>query len=295
MQTKQQIQSLLASAGVNPNHRRGQNFLIDLNLLRLLLNTATVQKTDIVLEVGTGTGSMTEELCKVSGKVIAVEIDTVLSQITAERTKDFDNIEIFNTDVLENKNTIDRQIIEKIKETKDADDFYGRFILISNLPYSVATPVMINLVTGNCPADEMYVTIQKEVAERMTAEKGGKHYGPLSIFLHACGEVKFLRTLKPSVFWPAPEVDSAMVSFVRDNSKVAQMKNIGIFADIVHLFMQHRRKTIQSCSRLATGRLEHIRWHDIFSQCRADPHWRPDEVLVEEFISIANLCFEQTK
>ena len=291
MQTKQQIQNLLASAGTTPNHRRGQNFLIDLNLLRLLIDSADIHTNDIVLEVGCGTGSLTEQLTELAGKVIAVELDDVLTKITAKQLEEKHNLEIITSDILESKNTIDSSVIEAV--TAARNEYSGRLMLVANLPYSVASPVMLNLITGSVTADCMYVTVQKEVADRMTAEPGSAHYGTLSIFLAATGDVKILRTLKPTVFWPKPQVDSTMISFIRSRKKTGRINNMQIFRQVVNLFMQHRRKMLKACTRFAADDLENIHnWDSIFTDCAIDSRNRPEQLSADEFLSIANLCNE---
>jgi 16S rRNA (adenine1518-N6/adenine1519-N6)-dimethyltransferase len=289
MQTKQQIQQLLASAGVEPNKRLGQNFLIDLNLMRLLVDNANIGNNDIVLEVGCGTGSLTQALAERAGKVIAVEMDETLAEITARELANANNVEVINTDILENKSTINRAIIDAIELARKGRS--GRFLLVSNLPYSIASPLMMNLITSSIVADAMYVTVQKEVAERMTAGPGDRHYGTLSIHLAATGDVKTERSLKPTVFWPAPQVNSAMISFIRKAEKWSRIQNMEILGELVNLFMQHRRKMVKACTRFVTGKLAKIdNWLDIFEKCGIDPHNRPEQLTPEDFIAISNLC-----
>lgn len=291
MQTKQQIQQLLASAGVEPNKRLGQHFLVDLNLMRLLVDNANIGNDDIVLEVGCGTGSLTQALAERAGKVIAVEMDETLAKIAARELATAGNVEVFNADILENKNTINRTISDAIELARKR--LLGRFLLVSNLPYSVASPLMMNLITGPTVADAMYVTIQKEVADRMTATPGDKHYGTLSIHLAATGDVKTERVLKPTVFWPAPQVSSAMISFVRKAEKVSRIQSMEFLGEVVNLFMQHRRKMVKACTRFATGKLAEIEnWPEVFERCSIDPHNRPEQLRPEDFISISNLCYE---
>ncbi|MHC4617430.1 MAG: 16S rRNA (adenine(1518)-N(6)/adenine(1519)-N(6))-dimethyltransferase RsmA [Planctomycetota bacterium] len=292
MQTKQQIQRLLASAGVSPNKRFGQHFLIDLNLMRLLIDSADIHRSDVVLEVGCGTGSLTEGLAERAGRVVGVEVDATLAEIAGKQLSSRENIEIVNSDVLEAKNKIDRAVAEAL--SRACRECSGRLMLVANLPYSAAASLMVNLVTGPTVADSMYVTVQKEVAERMTAAPGGKHYGTLSIFLGAAGEVHRIRILQPSVFWPHPEVESAMVSFVRSEEKVGRIHSVRILAEVVSLFMQHRRKMLKACARFASDRLAEVHnWHLIFEDCAIDPHKRPEELSPDDYISIANLCSEQ--
>jgi len=287
MQTKRQIQDLLSSVGVYPNKRLGQNFLIDLNLMRLLVDSADIQKDDVVLEVGCGTGSMTEALAEKTGRVIAVELDRNLSEIAAEQLAMSENIEIINTDILESKNALSQTVIKALDIA--GKKCPGRMLLVANLPYSAASPVIMNLVTGPTIADGMYVTVQKEVADRMTAAPASSNYGILSIFLNATGDVKTIRTLKPTVFWPQPQVDSAMVCFIRNRAKSDRIENMELFSEIVHLFMGHRRKTLLACSKLARGKFAKItNWPEIFKQCCINPKQRPETLSPEDYITLAN-------
>lgn len=294
MHTKQQIQSLLKASGFSPNHRRGQNFLIDLNLMRVLLGLANIRKDDVVFEVGPGTGSLTEELAKFAGKVVTVEIEPTLSRIVSEQLTNADNVKIITTDVLHSKNTIDASVISALEEAKKQHS--GRLMLVANLPYSVACPVMLNLVTGNMKADCMYVTVQKEVAQRMAAEPNDDSYGTISIILGATGDVKIERVLKPTVFWPEPEVDSAIVSYVRNENKIQRIHNLRMLSEVVSLFMGYRRKMLKACAKLATDDLAKIHnWTTVFSDCFVDPHLRPEQLEVSDYVAIANLCAEQLK
>jgi len=289
MQTKHQIQQLLASAGISPDKRLGQHFLIDLNLMRLLIETAQIGRDDVVLEVGCGTGSLTQGLSERAGTAITVEIDENLARIAEGQLADKKNVEIINIDILKNKNAISPVVADAIASARKR--CRGRFLLVANLPYNAASAVMMNLVTGPVTADAMYVTVQKEIAERMTASPGSKHYGTLSIFLAACGDVRTIRFLKPTVFWPQPQVWSAMVGFVRSEEKVRRIKNMDIFSDVVALFMQHRRKMLKGCARLAEGELAKIDdWQEIFEKCSINPTDRPEQIPVEGYIAIANLC-----
>lgn len=287
MQTKHQIRDLLSSAGIQPNKRFGQHFLIDLNLMRLLVDSANIQKDDIVLEVGCGTGSMTEALVEKAGRVIAVELDRNLSKIAQKQLSNAENLQLINTDILESKHTLNPAVAAALVLAREV--CRGQILLVANLPYDVASSLLINLIIGPTIAEAMYVTVQKEVADRMTAAPASSNYGILSILLGATGEIKTIRTLKPAVFWPQPQVDSAMVGFVRNQAKSDRITNMELFSEILHLFMGHRRKTLLSCSKLAAGKLAEITdWPEIFKQCSINPKQRPDTLSPEEYITIAN-------
>jgi len=291
MQTKQQIQQLLALVGVQPNKRLGQHFLIDLNLMEKLVDAAHIGKNDVVLEVGCGTGSLTQAIAEKAGYCLAVEMHKPLAKIAEKELAKAENVEVINVDVLASKHTINRAVTDAIESARKSCG--GRFLLVANLPYSVASPLMMNLITGDITADGMYVTVQKEVAERMTTGPGSSDYGTLSIFMNAAGDVKIERVLKPTVFWPQPQVDSAMVSFVRSEEKVGRIRSMELFSEVVNLFMGHRRKMLKSCSKLAAGRLAEIRnWPQIFEQSCVDPRSRPEQLSPESYIAISNLCCE---
>jgi len=294
MQTKRQIQELLASAGVRPAKHLGQHFLIDLNLMRLLVDSACITAEDVVLEIGCGTGSLTEALAERAGSVVAVEVDRTLAEIARKRLAKAPNVEIINTDALENKNTISPIVTEALLAA--CKRHMGRAVLVANLPYSAGSPVILNLagVPGKIAA--MYVTVQKEVADRMTATPGSSDYGTLSIILAATGDVRRIRVLKPGVFWPRPQVDSAMVGYVHSKAKSGRIENWMIFAETVRLFMGHRRKTLLACTKLAAGKLAQIaNWPEIFELCGVDPKHRPEQLGPEDYIAVANRCSTNLK
>jgi 16S rRNA (adenine1518-N6/adenine1519-N6)-dimethyltransferase len=288
VQTKRQIQQLLTSAGIRPNKRLGQHFLIDLNLMRLLIEAADIQKNDVVLEVGCATGSLTEGLAQRAGKVIAVELDKTLVEIAKKQLAKAENVEILCVDILEGKNTINQTVIKMLEMAHKKHS--GRILLVANLPYNVAAPVVLNLVKGPAIVDAVYVTVQKEVADRMRSEPDSGDYGILSILLSATGAVKIIRAIKPAAFWPSPQVDSAMVGFVHQKEKVDKIKDMSLFGEIVKLFMSHRRKMLKSCIKSAGGRLAEINWTEIFESCSIDSTLRPGQLSPQDYIAIANQC-----
>jgi 16S rRNA (adenine1518-N6/adenine1519-N6)-dimethyltransferase len=291
MQTKNQIRRLLEAAGIRPNKRFGQNFLIDRNLMSLLVASAGIGKDDVVLEVGCATGSLTEELAKKAGFVITVEIDRGLVEIAERQLAGFGNVQIISADVLYDKHTINADIIDEVKKARQK--FGGRFLLVSNLPYSAATPLMLNLVCGPVVADAMYVTMQKEVAERMTADVGSSEYGILSIILACFGDLKVIRKMPAAVFWPMPKVESAMISFVRNRQKAERVENAETLASVVSLFMQHRRKMVKAIVKYATGDLAKVGdWQQLFEKSGIEPQSRPQAILPQNFLYLANLCWQ---
>jgi len=289
MQTKQQIQYLLESADIRPKRSIGQHFLIDLNLMKKLVDSAGLDSKDVVLEVGCGTGSLTEALAECGAEVIAVELDDSLAAIAKTQLARKKNVTVINAEVLDNKKTINPAVAKALGHA--CKKHTGRLLLVANLPYNAASPAILNLVTGPTVVDAMYVTVQKEMAQRMTAQPGGRDYGLLSIFLAVTGEAKILRLLKPAVFWPVPGVDSAMVSFVRRPEKACRIRDMEVFGLVTNFFMSYRRKMVRSCTKFAAGRLAGIRdWAAIFEYCSIDPAKRPEQISPEDYTALANRC-----
>ena len=242
-----QIKTLLARAGVRPRHRWGQNFLIDLNLMRFLVESADIHADDVILEVGHGTGSMTQLLAERARGVVAVDIDPIMADIATAELAECANVTLIHGDVLANKHTLNPAVIDAVAHAADGAGGTVRSVkLVANLPYQIAAPLMMNLLIGPPAIDAMAVTIQREMADRMTAAPGTGDYGPLAIMLQAAGSVARIRTLPASAFWPAPKVTSAMVLWRRDPDALVRTESqIRSLAALVHGLFQSRRKTIR--------------------------------------------------
>ncbi len=292
MQTKQQIQALLNQNATHPKPRLGQHFLIDLNLMRMIVDRAELTDQDVALEVGCGTGSLTEGLAEVAGRVVGVELDDTVIDLALQQLAGHDHVTILHRDILKNKHTIAPEVQEVLDQSFANTN--GRFLLVANLPYHVGSPVMINLILAQRPVDAMVVTVQKEVGQRMVAPAGGKHYGTLGILLQATGTVEMLRVLKPSVFWPQPQVDSALLRYVRDPDKVSTIRNMSCLMEVIDLFIGHRRKMLKACVKQARGDLTRVSsWQAVFEQCNLDPTLRPEQITPEGFVKLANAVYSQ--
>ena len=281
-QTKRDIQSLLASSGVRPLKRFGQHFLIDGNLMRKLLAAAGVQPADVVLEVGPGTGSLTEELLQQAGHVVAVEIDRTLQTICWDRLGERPNFTLIAGDVLESKGSIAPAVCRAIQERQRA--LGGRLLLVANLPYQVATPLIVVLLTGQPRVAEMCFTIQAEVADRLRASPGGKDYGPLTVLTQALADVQRIARVPPEAFWPSPEVDSAIIRvIVRPDAALSEAVQSRL-AELVHGCFNHRRKTMRWC-------LRDLLDEAALSRVEADGRWdltlRPECITVDQWIALA--------
>lgn len=244
-QTKSFLMHKLREIGVEPNSRHGQNFLIDLNLLNMIADAADLGPRDVVLEIGTGTGSLTALLAQKASHVVTVEIDANLYELASEHLLPFDNVTQLQCDALRNKNAFSNEVLDAIGSalggTPDA-----RFKLAANLPYNIATPVLSNLLTCPHTPHTMSATIQKELADRIVAEPWSKDYGALSVWMQSQADTSIVRVMSPKVFWPQPKVDSAIVKIVVDPERREAIPNRKYFQQLTRCLFLHRRKFLRA-------------------------------------------------
>lgn len=244
-QTRTHLMALFKRHGLNPRSDLGQNFLIDINLIEFAVRAGDLRPTDLVLEVGTGTGGMTSFLADQAGEVISVEIDRNMHALASEVLSGKSNVTLINKDILRNKNSLDQEVTDLIRERLAARP-EAALKLVANLPYNVATPVISNLVASDLPWQRMVATIQLELAEKMIAETGQSNFGALSAWLQAQCSVRIIRRLGPKVFWPRPGVNSAIISIWRHDGRGARIADRGFFLDFLRRLFHQRRKLVRS-------------------------------------------------
>ncbi len=244
-QTLSFLRDRFREVGIDPRTRHGQNFLVDLNLLRLLVDAARLTRDDVVLEIGTGTGSLTGLLSQRAAAVVSVEIDARLHQLASEELFGFENVTLLQFDALRNKHTLDPRVMEAV-EAQLASRPGSRFKLAANLPYNVATPILTNLLECPRPPESLTVTIQKELADRITAAPGTKDYGALSVWIQCQARAELVRLLPPSVFWPRPKVTSAILHIECQPERRQAIHDLDFFHRFVRQLFLHRRKFLRS-------------------------------------------------
>jgi len=175
-QTRSYLMTLFEQQGVHPRTDLGQNFLIDLNLVEYIVEEAELTPSDVVLEIGAGTGGMTTQLAQQAAAVVSVEVDANMHRLARAAVEPFENVTLLRCDALKNKNNFHPVVLDAIQEQLDADPD-RRLKLVANLPYSIATPVVSNLVATDLPWVRMVVTIQYELGLRMRAKPRTSHYG----------------------------------------------------------------------------------------------------------------------
>lgn len=242
-QTLTEIRGLLALAGLAPQHRLGQNFLIDLNLMRKLVGAGEVVSSDTVLEVGPGTGSLTECLLAQGATVVAVEIDRGLQDLLRARLGGEARFRLVAGDALAGKHRVSPAVVEALRSAPPRAG--GHYKLVANLPYQVATPLLIDLLLGQLPFERLACTIQREVGERLIAEAGTEAYGVVSVLAASLADVEIVARVPATAFWPAPKVESVMLRVRPKPSDAREVADVAAFVALVQRAFQQRRKMLR--------------------------------------------------
>jgi 16S rRNA (adenine1518-N6/adenine1519-N6)-dimethyltransferase len=243
-QTLSYLRSLFQAHGLELKSKLGQNYLIDLNLVDLMVRAAELGREDAVLEVGTGTGSLTAKLAESAGAVVTIEVDRTFQPVARQVVGERPNVTFLLGDCLETKNRLNPDMLAAWEEALRRHGCTRRK-LVANLPYVIATPLVSNLLVSGIDIERMVVTVQWEIAERMRASPGTKDYNALSVLVQSVADVTLVRKVLPGNFYPRPKVDSAIV-FIKPNAeKRAKFGDVRRFRDFLRDLYVHRRKNLR--------------------------------------------------
>ena len=238
------LKQILKKRGIVLNKRFGQNFLIDQNILLSIPDIAEIKDSDVVLEIGTGTGGLTRLLAERSRHVFTVEVDKGLFELSTDILRYYKNVTVLNADILKTKHELNPEIISLISGWLN-NSGQTHIKIVSNLPYNISTPVIINFLESKLPVVSMILTLQREITDRLKAIPGTREYGILSIIAQLFSDVKVVRTLPPEVFWPRPDVYSAIVRIIVNREKYAdRMPDYSTFRKVIWAIFTSRRKTL---------------------------------------------------
>ncbi len=260
------IKALLDSLEHRPNKGLGQNYLIDSNILGIIVAAAEISPNDQLLEVGPGLGALTQALLTTGAKLIAVEKDQTM---VAHLREHFQTLELLEADVLDVKlNELFAGGINKI---------------VANLPYSAGSRFIVNALEAKPLPEKMVFMVQREVADRLTAQPGGKTFGPLAIWSQLNYDVKNIKNVSPTCFMPAPKVWSAVVRFEKRPAPLAEVRNYERFKKLIKLCFTQRRKQIGSNLRKNAPE-----FFQCLEKCGIDPAARPEQISIEKWVALAN-------
>jgi 16S rRNA (adenine1518-N6/adenine1519-N6)-dimethyltransferase len=286
-QTLTYLRTLMEARGIQPKKKLGQNFLIDLNLLGVIERAAELGREDLVLEVGSGTGSLTNRLAELAGFVLSVEIDPEFFALAQEAVAGRPNVTLLCTDILKNKNRLNPDVLAKLAELQKVSGC-SRLKLVANLPYVVAAPVISNFLLSEFSLERMVVMVQWEIAERLLAPPGTEHYGALSVLVQSLADVETIRSrVPPTVFWPRPQVASAIVRIRPSAAKRAHVGDVLRFRSFLRDLYTHRRKNLRGAlSGLPSGRRTKAEVDQKLAELGLDPRARAEALNFEQHLRL---------
>lgn len=267
------VRRIAQELDVRPTKKWGQNFVIDPNTVRRIVRVADVSATDVVLEVGPGLGSLTLALLDTGARVVAIEVDPRLAERLPQTVREFaedraDRLEVLHADAM------------------DVTDLpVAPTALVANLPYNVSVPVVLHLLAAFPSIQRVLVMVQREVADRLCAEPGSRTYGVPSVKARWFGQVHYAGDVGRNVFWPAPNVDSGLVSIVRGTEPTGVDRS-AVFAIIDAAFAQRRKqlRTALQGSQFESLQSGHV--DRVLQQAGLDPSLRGEQLSVEDFVAI---------
>lgn len=274
-------QAILNRYRLSAKKSLGQNFLVDLNILKHIVTTAALTKQDNVIEIGPGIGSLTEQLAKAAKQVLAFEIDENLLPVLAETLAPYKNIDIIYQDIL--KTNLPEIVRERFSEGTPLK-------VVANLPYYITTPIVMDLLANPVQFDAIVVMMQKEVADRLNAQPGTKPYGSLSVIVQQQNDVALSFIVPKTAFIPQPKVDSAIVKLTPRQDDAEQPFNHKRFIGFVRGCFMHQRKTLWNNLLGVFGKQPAIKDQikTVLEQLAINPADRPEQLAVSQFVSLTN-------
>ncbi|MBG9585676.1 16S rRNA (adenine(1518)-N(6)/adenine(1519)-N(6))-dimethyltransferase RsmA [Cytobacillus firmus] len=279
--TPARTRAILDKYGFSFKKSLGQNFLIDTNILRRIVDHADLTEESGAIEIGPGIGALTEQLARRSKKVLAFEIDQRLLPILEETLSPYPDVSIINEDVLKAdvKTAIER-------EFECIDDI----MVVANLPYYVTTPIIMKLLEDKLPIRGIVCMLQKEVADRISARPGTKEYGSLSIAVQYYTEAETAMIVPKTVFVPQPNVDSAVIKLTKRKQPAVAVKSEPFFFQVTKASFAQRRKTLLNnlTSQLPEGKQKKEQILSALEQANVEPGRRGETLSIEEFARLSD-------
>lgn len=257
----------------------GQNFLSDIHIIEDIVDGSDIEPEDLVIEIGPGMGVLTAAAAERAGKVIAIEIDKKLIPILKETLAEYDNVEVINADIMKT------DLTEIVEANRPSDG--GKVRVIGNLPYYITTPIIMKLLEESVPADSITIMMQKEVADRIKAEPGGKDYGALTVAVGFYCTITHVADAPKEVFVPRPKVDSTVIRLDLRKECPVDLTDQKIFFETVKGGFSQRRKTLLNSLTGVRG-LPKPDIADALDAAGIDQKRRAETLSLDEFAAVAN-------
>jgi 16S rRNA (adenine1518-N6/adenine1519-N6)-dimethyltransferase len=262
----------------------GQNFLIDSHVLNKIVRSANIDKEDVVIEIGPGIGSLTQELAENAKEVIAIEIDKMLIPILEDTLSEYSNITIINEDILK------VNLVKLVEEKNNGKPIK----VVANLPYYITTPIIMGLFENNVPVESITVTVQKEVADRMKAQPGTKDYGALSLAVGYYSEPYIVANVPPNCFMPRPKIGSAVIRLTKHIESPIKVHDEKFMFKIIRAAFNQRRKTlVNSLYNNLNNELNKEKIKEAIEKTGLDERVRGEALSLEQFATLSNILKER--
>ena len=277
---------VLQKYNFNFQKKFGQNFLIDTHVLERIIAEAGVTKDDFVVEIGPGIGTMTQYLCEAAREVVAVEIDTNLIPILKDTLSAYNNVEVFNQDILK----VD---IASLARERNND---RPIKVVANLPYYITTPIIMGLFESHVPIDSITIMVQKEVADRMQEGPGSKEYGALSLAVQYYAKPEIVVNVPPSCFMPQPKVGSAVIRLTRHEQPPVQVDNEKLMFQVIRASFNQRRKTLANgLNNFGSFGLNKEEIQSCIEELGVPVNIRGEALSLEQFAELSNIIYAHKK
>jgi 16S rRNA (adenine1518-N6/adenine1519-N6)-dimethyltransferase len=282
---RDEIRAILNEAGIWFRRDAGQNFLVEENLAAAIARDGQLEPGDVALEIGTGLGILTRNLAPLARRVVTVELDEKMLPLAQDQLAAFENIRFLRADALANKNALNPEVVAIVSEELRAG---GALRIVANLPYNVATPLVVGFLRQAWPLATMAVMVQLEAAQRFAARRGDPQYGAVSLLCRAlCEHIEIVRKVPREVFMPRPKVTSAVIRFVPRAGREAGFDQL---AAVVRAVFNYRRKTLGKAASSVARRHPELAWlKEALTEAGIDPKQRAEEVPLEAFQALAAL------
>ena len=283
----QETKFIMNQYQITANKGYGQNFLIDEEIVNSIIEKSNVNKEDLIIEIGPGLGTLTALLLEKAGKVVGIELDPKMITVLNNRFSLYDNFELIHNDVL-------KEDLNNIISTNFKNSNLKHAKIVANLPYYITTPIIMKLLEDKLQLDTITVMVQKEVAERLAEQPGGKETGAITYSIHYYTNPKIILDVPNTSFIPAPKVDSAVIQLqVLDKPNIIVKNEPTFFKVVKSSFLQKRKTLVNALSSAQIAEKSFL--ENMLNELNLDLKIRGEKLSLEEFGKISDYLFEHNK